>query len=197
MTTLTSVNPLSLVVAGQLASLVSPETRQLISLSRKLGWDSSVLGKASMPDSAVRVGNWLLIPAHQDSSPMPDRALRRIQAIHAAGIRPKGFIVAHEAPMMLPAPESESAPAQSGFLRLPAISPGVRSALKAVAIILSVIALGLVTVASAIAVAVAVFTIAMAMMVPIAMVGTLLLIDPILIVVTEDGYWIEIDRWDV
>jgi len=32
---------------------------------------------------------------------------------------------------------------------------------------------------------------------PIGLLGAAIVLDPILVVVTTDSYWIEIDRWDV
>ena len=199
MTARTYTNPISIIIAGQMANLTSPESRQLLALGRTRGWGCSVLGKAPMPDNPVRVGDWLLVPAQHDSSPIPERAFRRIQTIYAAGLRPRGFILAHEAPKLLKAPSSAptSRDDKPGVLQLPAISPQVKSALKTLAVVLGAIALGIIAVAGAIILAIALVAAAMALLVPIAMVGTLVLIDPILVAVTEDGYWIEIDRWDV
>jgi len=92
-------------------------------LSRTRGWDWPVLGQAPLPSEPVRVGKWLLVPAQDDSSTIPARTLTRIQAIYAAGLRPRGFVLVHEAPLEL------TAPAGTQSERLPQLSPALRDAL--------------------------------------------------------------------
>ena len=41
------------------------------------------------------------LPAQLDSTHIPARALERVQAIYAVGLRPQGFVVVHEAPPLL------------------------------------------------------------------------------------------------
>ena len=81
----------------------SQAARALLRLGRQRGWDVTVLGQAPLPAEPVRLGDWLVVPAQQDDSPMPERTQRRVQAIYASGLRPQGFVVVHEAPKLLPA----------------------------------------------------------------------------------------------
>lgn len=162
-------------------TLVNPETRGLLTLGRQKGWDCAVLGRAPLPEAPVRLGDWLIVPAQQDSSEMPTRALDRVQAIFAAGLRPKGFVMVHEAPPLLSPPEvakpdiSEASP-----LPKPNIESftGMLKGLATGLAVLSTLAVSALTFLGTAGIAV----------------GTIL-IDPILIAVTEDETWIEIDRW--
>lgn len=160
---------------------------ELMSLAGHNLWDFAVLGQAPMPKEAVRLGDWLLVPSDQDSSEIPDRALARVQAIYAAGIRPKGFVLVHEAPMLLSAPEDAREPQslspqwmvdpQTTQKLIDTLSFGVAGLAK--------VMVGIATVAVAVG----------SMILPAILFAGAMLLDPILIAVTEDDYWIEIDRW--
>ena len=152
------------------------ETEQLVSFGRRHSWPFQVLGQAPMVQEPVRLGDWLLVPAQEDSSQIPDRALARIQAIFAAGLRPQGFVLVHEAPKLLKAPvETKEKP-----IAQPVVSASVLP--DSTLDIATALGSGLVTVVS--------------MVLPMLfMVAAAALADPILVAVTEDGYWIEIDRW--
>lgn len=153
---------------------LSLETRQLVTLGRRHHWPFQVLGKAPMIKEQVRLGDWLLVPAQEDSAKIPDRALVRIQGIFAAGIRPQGFVLVHEAPKLLKAPakpkEQPNISSLPGFIAQS--TPDFVSAFET----------GFTTLASMIF-PMLFFVVAAAMA------------DPILVAVTEDNYWIEIDRW--
>jgi hypothetical protein len=154
----------------------SPETQRLMMLGQERGWDFMVLGQAPLPTEPVRLHKWLIVPVEQDTSHIPPRALERVQAIYAASLRPKGFVVVHEAPMALSSARSNEP--HFAFPKLTAVLPVMEGVLG------GVVAAGLVAIAAAITVAV-----------PLTLVAGALLLDPILIAVTEDGDWIEIDRW--
>jgi len=98
--------------------------------------------------------------------------MRRIHTLFSQGLRPQGFVVVHEAPMQLTAskPVTEEKPPEEW--------KGIGIAVSVIAKILGVILLG-------------------GMFLPIGLIAGAVMIDPILVVVTEDGYWIEIDRWQV
>jgi hypothetical protein len=137
------------------------------------------------------LGDWLIVPVEQDSSPVPDRALRRVQDIFAAGIRPKGFVLVHEAPKLLSAPPAE----QSQGLRMSALPDWLRSGLKVTGTGLGVAGLALVAIPGLVVLAVAALSLAAMVMAPALLVVGAVVVDPILVAVTEDGYWVEIDRW--
>src|SRR3989304_7399310 len=80
-----------------------PETAKLVHYGLSHGWGLAILGQAPMLEEPVRLKEWLLVPAHEDIGQIPTRALNRVQALFAAGVRPQGFVIVHEAPMALPA----------------------------------------------------------------------------------------------
>jgi hypothetical protein len=140
-----------------------------------------VVGNAPIPENPVRVGEWLIVPVEEDSSAIPARALRRVQALYEAGLRPQGFVIVHEAPMQLTAPHDSRT---SDPTHLPELSPHLKMALGAAGHILAVVAQTLAMVGM-----VAIGGLPAALFMGIAM------LDPMLIAVTEDGDWVEIDRW--
>ena len=170
---------------------INPETQAFVALGKEKEWEVAVLGRAPMLAEPVRLGDWLLMPVEEDASPMPTRAIERVQAIYAAGLRPQGFVVVHEAPLLLTTPEGRHAKAW----QFPSLSPDAKSALKAAAGTLGVVAVGIGAVTGIAALAVAALSVAAVLAVPVFLLAGMTLIDPILVVVTEDGYWVEIDRW--
>lgn len=153
-----------------------PNTFKLVQLGQRRGWDVAVLGRAPMLAQPVRLKEWLLVPAHDDTSQLPTRAYKRIQTLFVEGIRPQGFVVVHEAPRQLPSglPTHRPPlymPAQSDLL--PALSAFGKVA-------------GSVLVATAALTGIALMS---------SMFVGLALLDPILVAVTTENCWVEIDRW--
>lgn len=179
------MKPTQMVAVDQAAvtrALVSPETMELVTFGERRGWEPRVLGRAPLPQSPVRVGEWLIVPAEQDTSAVPARALRRVQALYEAGLRPQGFVIVHEAPMQLAAPKSEDKVLEDA--QPLTVSPVLRSALGALGRVLAVVASAL-----------AIVGISVFAGLPLALLMGVVMLDPMLIVVTEDGHWVEIDRW--
>jgi hypothetical protein len=173
------------------APWVSPEVRRHLAVGREFGWRFQVLGIAPFPSAPVRVGEWLLVPADQDNSPIPARAYERVQALYRAGLRPRGFVLVHEAPPILPAHASNNP--QSGRLWSSEFE-WVRARLSRLLLgVLAAVAILPVLGALLMALAVGVAALAAGML----LFGGMALVDPILVAVTEDGCWIEIDRWDI
>jgi hypothetical protein len=165
---------------------VSPQVQEVMDLGNEKFWKFAVLGYAPMPKEHIRLGDWLVVPAEQDNSEIPDRAMERIQAIFNSGIRPKGFVVVHEAPMLLSPPETiEIQTPHPQWSLNPETTQKVIETLGAGASILGKVVVGTITAVGAIAAAV----------LPAIFLAGVVLIDPILILVTEDDCWIEIDRW--
>jgi len=168
-------------------TLTASPTQELLAVARHQHWNFQVLGQAPMPQKPVRLGDWLITPAEVDTSPIPTRALTRIQTILAAGIRPQGFVLVHEAPKLLPSPTQE----KKQEITL-ALSQKKQTTKTGKTIDLSDM---LATVLSGLG---AVLQIALPILAAI-FVGVLFAtangLDPILVAVTEDGYWVEIDRW--
>ena len=169
--------------------VVQPETShrvgELMTLGQNQLWNFAVLGRAPMPEEAVRLGDWLVVPAHQDTTEIPDRAMRRVQAIFNAGIRPKGFVMVHEAPMLLPATVTKSEQPQTQWKLDPQTTKKIIDTLGVGVGVLGKVAAGALTAAVSIG----------SMILPAFLFMGAALLDPILIAVTEDDYWIEIDRW--
>ena len=156
---------------------ISPEASQLVTLGRRHRWPFQVLGQAPMLQETVRLGDWLLVPAQQDSSAIPARSLERVQAIFGAGLRPQGFVLVHEAPKLLKAPVVAK--------EKPIAQPDVSA---------SILPNSTLDIATALGTGLAAFA---SMILPMLfMVAAVALADPILVAVTEDGWWIEIDRWN-
>jgi len=128
---------------------------QLLSLGKANGWHFQSLGKAPIPVDPIHVDGWVLIPAEQDTTPIPNRTKHRIQTVFASGIRPQAWVVIHEAPALLTAPNQRMA---SGILAQ---------------------VFGLFTLGSLLS----------------TLVMTAAVVDPILVAITPEGEWIEIDRW--
>jgi hypothetical protein len=191
MNTSLRVNTLTTSFTRRLATTVSPETRGLIDLSDQHGWDFAVLGQAPMPDAPIRFGEWWIVPAEQDTSHIPTRALERVQAIFTAGSRPKGFVVVHEAPLLLPPPKQDEA----DTLQLSALTPKLKSALKVASGVACVLGTALVAITGLAVVALGALVAAAALAIPAMLAVGVAVVDPILIAVTKDGYWVEIDRW--
>jgi hypothetical protein len=152
--------------------ITQSQMQQFLSLGDQLGWHTEVLGKAPMLKEPVRLQDWLLVPAHEDATELPHRTLKRIQTIYTQGLRPQGFVVVHEAPMQLtaPKPETQEKPAFEW--------EGGGKVFIAIAKVMGALLLG-------------------GMLLPLGLLAGLIMLDPILVAVTQDGYWIEIDRWQV
>lgn len=167
---------------------IATEEQQLLALGRDRGWKVSVLGHAPMPSEQIRIGGWLIVPSHLDSSPIPVRAMKRIQAIYAAGLRPKGFVLVHEAPPLLPTSVLE-APSALGNISPNANLDQIKGIARAGAGVLGTVAVATGAVALGVA--------ALLLLLPALLIAGVLVLDPILIAVMEDDAWIEIDRWEL
>ena len=142
---------------------LSAHSRHVLRLGRKQGWKFNYLGKAPLPDRPVHLGEWLIIPALQDNSLIPSRAMERIQAVYASGYQPAGWLVIHEAPKLLEAPKTPE-PKKPKLWKILAVLGGV-AALGGLA----------------------------ATIIPL--LGAAAVVDPILVLVTPEMDWVEIDRW--
>jgi hypothetical protein len=165
---------------ARIPALKGSEAHHLLTVGEEFGWPFIVLGRAPMPTQAVRIGEWLIVPAEMDSSPIPERALKRVRAIYAAGVRPKGFVLVHEAPLQLTPPKRKP-------LDFTDIVERIRPVLETTGKVAGVVAVATLAVAAMLAL--------LALPLPLLVLGTIA-VDPILVAVTEEGVWIEIDRWN-
>jgi len=179
-----NTNNRSISLNGNPNNLYQP-TQQLLGLGRRNGWDFHSLGYAEYPEKPVRLEKWMITPAHLDSSPIPKRTMVRIQTIYESGLRPRGFVVVHEAPMALsapkkqppvfglPAPNSPKPAPPPPIQKIESSSPSFSDQLGEVAAIFGTLA----------------------MVVFPMLFLSILALDPIVVAVMEDGCWVEIDRW--
>ena len=89
---------------------LSTQATQLLALGRQRGWSFTHLGNAPLPDRPVYIGDWMLVPAQQDTNPIPKHTQERVKAVYASGIRPAGWVVVHDAPPLLAPPEIQRPP---------------------------------------------------------------------------------------
>lgn len=148
------------------------QARDFLALGDFMGWRTHIIGQAPMLTEPVRLQDWLLVPAQLDTTPIPARTLRRIHTIYSQGLHPQGFVMVHEAPMQLTDPSPNAR--EKGPVQWEAVGQVVGG----VARVLGMLMLG-------------------GMLLPVGLLAGLIMLDPILIAVTQDNYWIEIDRWQV
>ncbi len=141
-------------------STLATQSQQLIALGKSHRWQFKVLGKAPVPTEAIRVDNWVVVPSQEDTSEIPIRAMKKVQAVYQAGIQPKAWVVVHEAPMTLP---KTTDPTQQK--KDPPVLPYL-------------LALG-----------------GLGIWLASTLITTVAVVDPILIAITPENDWIEIDRW--
>ena len=165
-------------------TVLGNHTKQLLTLGRENRWPMQVLGKAPMLKQPVRIQDWLLVPSTMDSTPLPDRAIERIKRLYEAGVRPQGFVMVHEAPMQLKAPE------------IPKIEQKAKSN-KHLFGKIGGAALGLGAITGSLVAAVGIAIIGGLLILPAGLLAAAVLVDPILVAVMPDDSWVEIDRWDI
>lgn len=155
---------------------------ELLRVGSERHWSFRVLGVAPVPHAPIFHNQWWLVPIAQDSSPIPLRALERVNSIYEAGIRPKAFVIAHEAPRRLRAPAKISVMSPLEF-RARQLAEHSFRVLQIAGKVLTRFVLP--------------FTIALIGVTASAMVGlaSVALSDPCLIAVTDDDVWIQIDFW--
>jgi len=157
------------------------QTKQLLSLGQENRWQIQVLGKAPMLKQPIRIQDWLLIPATMDSTPLPDQTMQRIKTLYEAGIRPQGFVMAHEAPLQLKAPTIQEKPK---------IDKQLLGKIGGAAI-------GLAAITGSLVAAVGIAIIGGLLILPAGLLAAVVLVDPILVAVMPDDSWVEIDRWEI
>ncbi len=137
---------------------LATQAELLMDVGDRNNWNFVNLGKAPVPEQHVRAGEWLILSAMEDNSSIPIRTMQRIQTIYQEGIRPQHWVVVHEAPLLLSAPNSEK-PKKPRILPYLALLGGLGALLAST------------------------------------LITTAAVVDPILIAITPEFDWIEIDRW--
>jgi len=163
------------------AGVLGLQTRQLLALGREEGWPFRILGQAPMLTEPVRIGDWLMVPALEDSTPLPDSSMERLYAIYAGGIRPQGFVLVHEAPLRLTTPVEEETKSKK-MMNLKQIGGAV---------------LGLTALTGSLIAGAAIALVGGLLILPAGLIAAAVIVDPILVAVMPDNTWVEIDRWDI
>jgi hypothetical protein len=174
-------------------SLPSRRLVGVLERGRKAAIPLRVVGQSHAPVVPQRIGDWWLEPYGEDSK-LPPRAQQRLHALLDAGICPKAVVIFHEIPQQQLAPtDMERLLTRAHRFAahdLPAAGYALGERAKA----------GAVASAPIIGHALAVGGKALLWAAGAAAVGTLMiaataLSDPCLVIVTDDGYWLEVDRW--
>lgn len=160
---------------------VMEQEREILEVGKFNHWDFRVLGVAPVPATAIYAKEWWLVPLNEDTSTIPARALERVQALYEAGVHPKAFVIAHEAPKQIAPPQDTPiiSPFHYWSKRAAETTVGV---LKAAGTVVAVVAPILLTVLGT------------TLLVSVTLAGALVA-DPCLIAVTDDDVWIQIDYW--
>jgi len=155
--------------------IVSKAVVEVLTLSRENHWHVKIVDGTGMIDSPEYWDGWVCEPVSLSDSTIPAAALGRVDQILKKNVPIKGFILAHEAPPMLPAPQVKPKPLIR-WEEIPwdDIATGMVTALG-----YGVMAAGAVAVS--------------ALVLPLIAVGVLL--DPALIVVLDDGTRVEVASW--
>jgi hypothetical protein len=165
--------------------LMTPKAKQALDVARKNHLRFRVLEKSGEISSPVRIGNWVYAPA--DPSIIPGVAKNSIELIIKSGLNPTQVIEGHElveAPRLLGPVVARPAPLAVPNIKNIKISPEMEKAL----ITTGKVALEVAKVA-------AVGTALVACGVGMMMVMALSAADPSVIVVLEDGSWVEVLNW--
>ena len=152
---------------------ITDEARYAMEVGREHHYRFRVVGTGGMIDEPVFKNGWWYCP----ESTTPPEALGRVNVLVQSGLKLQGFIVAHETSNALPAPKVAPSPK---------VSAQVKTAPQPTVSTLSSIDLETVVM---VALKVAGFL----MLMPLMLFG--LALDPGVIIVLEDGTWLEVMYW--
>ena len=169
----------------------SPEASELVDLGVRRSWSFRPIGQAPLLERPHYLDGWWFLPVQEDTSALPARTLKRVGAIYEAGLRPRGFIVAHESPPMLMNVEATARSERGRHFDLDEMATRVQQGFAHAFSRESLLGRAAPLVLSG------VLFILKGAVVVLGVCGVLAVValDPVLIAVTEDGYWVEIDRW--
>jgi hypothetical protein len=162
---------------------VVSQEQALLRLARENQWPFRVVGVAPVPETPVFHNRWWLVPVSLETNPIPARALERVQAIYEAGIRPKAWVIAHEAPAQLPAPKNVPQMSSLDFWTKTMVQHSA-SVVKVAGTILVAVTPVLLSILGA------------GLLLSVGLLGALVT-DPCLIAITEDDVWVQVDFWMV
>lgn len=156
----------------------------LAQVEQEIGFTLPIVGRSQAPIFPQQVGKWWMEPVTSQTV-LPPRARQRLQAVLRSGIRIKAIVLFHEIP--------SAPPRATAWQRMRDAAPAVG---KHLLIAVGALLTGMVALLAVAAVAALLLAIGSALLV----LGALALIgqsgvDPCLVVVTEEGDWLEVDRW--
>ena len=148
----------------------SNETKKVIALAKTLHWGLRVVGTEPMISSPEYRNGWWFVPVSEDKTIIPKKAWERVATMQLLDFKIQGMIVAHEAPKLLTAPkiaEFPPKPVEIDWI-------GFGKVLKRGLVILGQM---------------------MFVLFCFTGMGLVMMVDPALIVVLDDGKWVEVYRW--
>jgi hypothetical protein len=156
------------------------EAKQVIEEARKNHWTFRVMDKTGEIHSPVRIGDWVYEPAN--ASIIPGDARKRIEQILKSGHNPTQIIMGHQLTKVpeLPKPKIPNIAPLIPKLRELATSPETKRTIE---------------VGGQVIVEVVKATAVVAGLLGYGMIMALAAVDPSVIVVLEDGSWIEVMSW--
>ena len=154
-----------------------------------------VVGQSHAPIVPQRVGNWWLEP-YTGRTPLPPRAAQRLERLLAHGVQPKAVVLFHEIPATRPT--APAAPWTRTYARLqlwqaqtlPVLVDRAVTMARAHGPMVGRLALQVGGVMIAV--------LGVTLTVSLQFAGAALaaaISDPCLVIVLEDGSWLEVDRW--
>jgi hypothetical protein len=163
-------------------NLITPQAKHALDEARKNHLRFRVLEKTGEISSPVRIGNWVYAPA--TAAIIPADAKKRIELILNSGLNPTQIIVGHELVEVpqLPGPVvPKPAPLTVPNIKEIKISPETEEAIKQALVTTGKVAIEVAKIA-AIGTGLMLYGMALA----------LASVDPSVIVVLEDGSWVEV-----
>jgi hypothetical protein len=162
-------------------TLYSNEVQQAINLGREHHYRFRVVGKNGTIDKPLPKEGWWYYPA----TDIPRNAQKRVDMLDKSGVSIKQVIIGHEASRLLKAPPKPNLiPIKKAEIQKPKKDPVDLSIVADVLATTFKLALGVATVA----VGITVWIMGAAL-------STALMLDPTVIVVLEDGTWLECMSW--
>lgn len=146
--------------------IISNEARKAVVIGLQSHWQFRVVGNGTLPSNPVYKNEWWFEPLTTQA--IPEEGKARLEALRRSGIRFQGVVVAHEAPRLL---TTEKKVEKKPDFK---ISPST----------------DILTVLGSLASGIAAFSLFV-----FSLFFQAILIDPALIVVLEDGTWVEVMTW--
>lgn len=174
---------------------ISNDTNQVLTLAQEKHWRVKVMEQEGLIAAPVFNDGWWYAPIYKPDSTIPPEALRRVDTILKSGIRPQGMIVGYEIPVEVPTQkEIEWEPMVETYSQ-----PTIRRTYRPVRCPPEVMPVHItkeqVETALKVLTGLAVVTAIVTLTALSILAQALAMADPVLIMVMEDGKWIEIARW--